>query len=92
LKEVYKLLNEAFLREGKKLPTENAFLKYYITPDGKILEIDFIMNPGSSLSPDEIFLIEETLKKQYTFKTDAGKLKDAKFLSFFWPLKFKDLK
>ena len=44
-----KLITEAFSTAGRKTPKENIYLKIYIEPSGKILEIDFLQRDNSTL-------------------------------------------
>jgi hypothetical protein len=60
------VFNEARI---KQLLPENALsLNYYVDPNGKVIEVSFLLNKNTLLTPTELEKLEATIKKNVSFK------------------------
>ena len=85
------VISQAFVSAGKPIPKENINPFFYIDPNGKILEIEFMLMDSSTVSLDDLNLIEKTLRNKFSFRTKPEQLKQVPVIKFFWPIKLKGI-
>ncbi|MCF0075761.1 hypothetical protein LZD49_35150 [Dyadobacter sp. CY261] len=79
---ILSLVTAEYTRLGKQLPMENPLIVYYISEDGNILAMDFILLSDSRLTTDDFRIIEGALKGKFHFKTDSKKLSGAGYVTW----------
>lgn len=80
------LLETALGRRYDLLLKEKVIPKYLINGNGEILEISFVVNKSSNVTPSDLAIIENTLKEKYTFDITNDRLKNINYVPFFWPI------
>lgn len=88
------LIKKAYESKSRQIPDDTIMITYKMTLQGKILELNFWLKGASLISVDDISLIENTLKKEYTVKLDAKQFKGMKYVWYSAPMflsKLKDL-
>jgi hypothetical protein len=81
------LIIKAFADAGKPVPAESIHPIFFINPNGKILELEFMLRDSSEISVDDINLIEKTLISQFAFKTRPVQLKKMPVIKLYWPIR-----
>lgn len=90
--ERLKILRKLFSNERvSQLKTEIVYTRFFIDDSGKVLELSFLLKGNSNITPNELFQIEKSFKKNLLFTFKNKELNGANFISFFLPVKFNEL-
>ncbi|HTK20519.1 MAG TPA: hypothetical protein VL442_13425 [Mucilaginibacter sp.] len=75
------VFSEARLKE--LLPEYNMFVSYMVSPEGKVLEVSFLLKPQTMVTADELEALEASLKKNASFKLSwmGNNKQEANFVS-----------
>jgi hypothetical protein len=76
-----KAFNQVFSDERIKelLPEKGMFVTFYINPQGKILEVSFMVSKATLVTSTELEKLENAIKANVLFKIRQDSVKDADF-------------
>ncbi|WP_215239230.1 hypothetical protein [Dyadobacter helix] len=88
-KKVKDIIIAKFASIIDKFKNETVIVRYYIGPSGDIRELEFLLREDTQFTPDELYALEETLKKDYKFKIENNGMEGVSFVPLHWAIRFR---
>lgn len=89
--KILSLVSEEYRRLDRKIPSERPVVVYYIGETGEILEMKFLLRENTTLTIDDVRIIEDVVKKGFKFKTDSKMLSGAGYVTWATRINLQDI-
>ncbi|CAG4993396.1 hypothetical protein DYBT9275_01162 [Dyadobacter sp. CECT 9275] len=80
--KINSLVSAEYSKASRDLPTENPLITYYVSENGEILAMEFLISSSSSLTIDDLRIIESAIKGKFKFNTDQKMLAGAGYVGW----------
>ncbi|CAG4988753.1 hypothetical protein DYBT9275_00151 [Dyadobacter sp. CECT 9275] len=87
-KKIKDIITAKFPSLINKFKNEKFIVVYYIGPAGDIRELEFLLQDDTQFTPDELYTLEATLKKEYKFKIQNNGMEGLSFVPLYWQIRF----
>lgn len=70
---------------------QTMLITFFVNENGKVLELEFILPKNTTITPGELEILEERIKKEVSFKLEKSETKGAKLFQLLKLQRYKDL-